>query len=106
MQKEDIINKCLSHVRGGNYLEIGVRTGASITQIRAKRKWGVDPELQLSADPFKNYLKRNLALLVGIRFFDMTSDVFFDVHKSLLKKIKFMLPSLMVCIPMNNLYET
>jgi len=86
MNKEQIINYCLERNKGSNYLEIGVRSGRSITPIVAKRKWGVDPEIRLSGHPLKNYLKKKKAFLFGTRFFNMTSDKFFETHKSLLKK--------------------
>ncbi|MBF0254039.1 MAG: class I SAM-dependent methyltransferase [Candidatus Omnitrophica bacterium] len=87
MQKEDIINKCLKKA-GGTYLEIGVEHGVSMRSVRAQQKWGVDPTIALSQNSFVNAVKKRLACLSGIRYFEMTSDDFFERNDDLLQKSK------------------
>lgn len=74
MNRIILINFLLSKIKGNNYLEIGVRDGKTITEIKAKTKVGVDPAY---------HLKKDLALkgvlgLNDFKLFKQTSDVFFE----------------------------
>jgi hypothetical protein len=73
MNRLTLINTLLTRIKGNNYLEIGVRDGKTITEVKAKHKVGVDPAY---------HLKRNLALkgvlgLNDFKLFKQTSDEFF-----------------------------
>lgn len=73
MNRISLINLLLAEIKGGSYLEIGVRDGKTISKIVSKSKVGVDPAYNL---------KRDLALkevmgLNNFKLFKQTSDVFF-----------------------------
>ncbi len=74
MNRNNLINHLLKKKTGTSYLEIGVRNGKTIAEIKANSKIGVDPA---------HKLKRNLAFkeLLGLndfKLFKLTSDDFFD----------------------------
>jgi hypothetical protein len=74
----------LDRFRDATYLEIGVNTGVSFIPIRARRKWGVDPNYILTA---KRRLKYAVFSSLGIkveRLFRMTSDEFFETKREML----------------------
>lgn len=74
MNRIKLINTLLKKIKGVNYLEIGVRDGKTIAEIKAKSKIGVDPayKLKKSLD-----LKRVLGLN-DFKLFKLTSDDFFE----------------------------
>lgn len=81
----EITQAALNATGRGNYLEIGVCTGASFIPLRAARKWGVDPDHYLS---WKRINKYRLFSLLHIRHeavFRETSDQFFERHERLLR---------------------
>lgn len=88
MKKEQIINASLEAIGGKKYLEIGVYQGGSIHAIKAKKRWGVDPSIVLSQNPIKNFLKKKIDFLLGVRYFEMTSDEFFKLKKSQLQRMQ------------------
>lgn len=71
LRKETHINRALKRF-GENtlYVEIGVRDGECIRQIRAQSRYAVDPAPLEPAGPNWN----------GVRLFPVTSDEFFDRH--------------------------
>lgn len=66
--KETYINEALSWVGGSTYVEIGVRDGDSIREIRAARRIGIDPKRG----------QRLWKVLDRIEFFEKSSDAFFS----------------------------
>jgi SAM-dependent methyltransferase len=62
----DVLNELLETSDRGRFLEIGVQAGVCGSRIRAREKWGVDPE------------PRALARTKYARFFQCTSDEFFE----------------------------
>ena len=69
--KETYVNRALArHERPTLYLEIGVRDGESFRLARADAKIGIDPERMPSMDELRP----------GERYFETTSDGFFDDH--------------------------
>lgn len=81
MNRLTVLQKIINHINGKTYLEIGVQTGAIISNIIAPTKIGVDPKFL-----FPRKLKL-LKLLGAVNFktIKSTSDAFFekDAHKIL-----------------------
>jgi hypothetical protein len=74
MNRIILINTLLSKIKGNSYLEIGVRDGKTITDIKAKSKVGVDPAYNLKKDlALKGVLGLN-----DFKLFKQTSDEFFE----------------------------
>lgn len=73
IHRVDVINTLLKHNQGTSYLEIGVRRGETISQIKANLRVGVDPGLQIENITPKE-LKKGLE---GANFHKITSDDFF-----------------------------
>lgn len=74
MNRVQLINDLLSKIKGGNYLEIGVRDGKTIVEINAKSKFGVDPAYNL-----KTSLKlKRVFGFNDFNLFKLTSDDFFE----------------------------
>ena len=69
--KETYVNRALArYERPTLYLEIGVREGESFRLVGADTKIGIDPERMPGMD----------VLMPGERYFETTSDEFFDDH--------------------------
>lgn len=86
MDRIEIAQACLDAMGDGNYLEIGVNDGASFIPVKARRKWGVDPNYQLS---WKRRLKYAVFSRLGLKIeklYRMTSDEFFAAERGLLEK--------------------
>jgi len=81
MNRQQIIKEILNKTNGKTYLEIGVDTGKCFLPVNAEIKIGVDPR------PPTNEIQ---AILDGksIRYFNMTSDSFFNNHKDIFEKHK------------------
>jgi hypothetical protein len=71
---------------GGNYLEIGVSRGDSFLPIRARAKWGVDPAPLLTPEQCRSRRRRAWLALRDERLFRMTSDDFFHLRSSWLRR--------------------
>lgn len=75
MNRITLVNSLLDFMRGESYLEIGVRDGKTITEIKAKHKVGVDPAYNLKRDlAFKEVFGFN-----DFKLFKQTSDDFFKI---------------------------
>jgi hypothetical protein len=79
------VQSVLDELSDATYLEIGVNTGVSFIPIRAKRKWGVDPNYLLT---WRRRLKYSVFSFLGLkveRLFRMTSDDFFAKKKDMIE---------------------
>ena len=96
-----IVQAIIKRINAVRYLEIGVSKGEAFLSIGAKQKFGVDPvnllrihERKLSKDNLileAKKVHRTFLSLIGkedVRFFEMTSDDFFDREKKLLSERK------------------
>ncbi|WP_339788078.1 class I SAM-dependent methyltransferase [uncultured Imperialibacter sp.] len=84
MNRKEIINRINSAWGVETYLEIGVQTGKNFLKVAAPKKIAVDPE-------FKIKLKRKIWYFLSwikSRFFEMTSDDFFNNRASNIFKEK------------------
>lgn len=79
MNRLTVIQKIIDSIKAESYLEIGVQKGEILTNVNAKRKYGVDPEFKLNLGKpittktlFKDNLYNNMIL------YQITSDRFFD----------------------------
>jgi hypothetical protein len=71
----DLINLKLQSFKNPKYIEIGVRNGETFFAVKAKKKWGVDPNHFFAKRALLKALtyKRNW----GFKMFKMKSDEFF-----------------------------
>jgi hypothetical protein len=74
MNRVEVIKKIIEKNKAKTYLEIGVEFGTVFSKIKAKRKIAVDPELKIS---WKKKIG-DLPSIFSARYFNMTSDEFFD----------------------------
>jgi hypothetical protein len=79
-----VIQAALDATGRGNYLEIGVCTGESFIPLKARRKWGVDPEHYLSWKRIAKYEVFSRLGLKDERVFRQTSDEFFERQAQML----------------------
>ena len=80
MKRHEFLRELHKVTANRNYLEIGVCTGESFIPLKARRKWGVDPDHYLS---WKRIAKYELFRRLGLkdeRVFRQTSDEFFERH--------------------------
>ena len=75
----DVIQTAIGTLAAQRYLEIGVAAGANFSKIQAPIKWGVDP-----CEP--QQLVRVAVDGDRVRYFQMTSDEFFDRQDSMLRR--------------------
>jgi hypothetical protein len=74
MTRSQLINFILSHTKGQNYLEIGIRDGGNLSKIHAPKRVGVDPSYELKKIV---HIKRHLNIN-SFELFKLTSDQFFE----------------------------
>jgi hypothetical protein len=75
MNRLSVLQKIINHIHGKTYLEIGVQTGAIISNINATCKIGVDPKFLF---PWRLRI-RKLTGVVNFKAVQMTSDAFFSM---------------------------
>lgn len=80
MDRIEVIQKILDKIKGNVYLEIGVEQGVCFLKINSEIKIGVDP-LPLLED-IKASLNKNS------KYFEMSSDEFFNNHKDIFEEYK------------------
>jgi len=73
MTRVDVINYLLQGRHQATYLEIGVRRGDCFCEIRARRKFAVDPVFQI-----KRWRYWGLKNILSASYFECTSDNFFN----------------------------
>lgn len=85
MRRTDVIQNIINWRKASVYLEIGVLSGENYLEIKAKNKIGVDPILSISRkEKIKYYLKHILSN--SNKFYQMTSDKFFEMDSNPLSK--------------------
>lgn len=77
MERQELIQSLINKHHFQTYLEIGVRDGNVFFSIECKKKVAVDPAFAFQT---KQRIKRMLYSFFGSRFFDLTSDEFFERH--------------------------
>lgn len=77
MNRVDIIQRIIDKTGAVTYLEIGVNKGRAFLKIRAREKFGVDPNLAIPGIKKTQWLMRNPSNLRA-RYFEKTSDDFFE----------------------------
>lgn len=90
LKRYHMIQQCIDAIKRRknkvNYVEIGVQTGFCFFQIKADNKLAVDPNFIIKwTNRVKAYLK-NLSNFNN-KFFEVTSDVFFEQQENYLNKI-------------------
>jgi len=89
MTRIEVIKKIIQKKNAQNYLEVGVFTGECFLQIKAKRKFAVDPEFRIPWEVRKDNLLKKINRRLFDKFelyFAKYSDDFFNEEKNLLKK--------------------
>lgn len=83
MDKADVIQNIIDLRRAKTYLEIGVADGSTFLKVRATRKYGVDPQFHIRKKIKRFVLNPRNCFN---KYFQMTSDVFFETQNPLLVK--------------------
>ncbi len=76
MNRMDIVQLVIDHLKARNYLEIGVKKGKLFLNVRAGKKLAVDPVLKIGAARKLKYSVRNTSNVFN-EYYEMTSDHFF-----------------------------
>jgi len=85
MNRIDVIQNIIDKIKANIYLEIGVRSGDAFLKIKAKNKYGVDPNFTITLwKKFRYYFKNPYNIFN--KYFIIESDAFFDKEKSRLSK--------------------
>ena len=86
MDRITLIQKIIDKAGFKTYLEIGSQSGRSLLPVRCRNKMAVDPRFKI---PFEKKLKWLLKNPANFRtkYFEETSDDFFERRKDVLKKI-------------------
>jgi hypothetical protein len=83
MNRVEVIQKLIDKIKAKNYLEIGVLGGACFLGIKARKKMGVDPKLLIPKKiKIMSYINNPFT-----RYYEITSDEFFNQRQGLLKSI-------------------
>ncbi len=83
MNRLSIIQQIIDAKKAKNYLEIGVSTGWLFFKVKASQKIAVDPHFIF---PWYNKVRRYLKLY-STRYYEMTSDNFFEKNANAIKDI-------------------
>ena len=87
MTRTDLIQEIIDKKGFKRYLEIGTYKGESFFPINCKYKVAVDPQFNIPIKRKIKWIVKN-ANNVFNRFFEHTSDSFFDKHEKFLSKFK------------------
>ncbi|MCS3737886.1 class I SAM-dependent methyltransferase [Mucilaginibacter dorajii] len=90
LQRYHMIQACIDVIKKKkkkvNYFEIGVQTGFCFFKIKAERKVAIDPNFIIKITKKVKAYYRNLSNFNN-RFFELTSDDFFEQKSDYIKKI-------------------
>ncbi len=84
IDRKIVVQKLLSKLEGGSYLEIGVELGQSLLPIQARQKHGVDPNPIVPMRHRIRMFMQNLLSRNKVHLHQMTSDDFFAQRNSIL----------------------
>ncbi len=84
IDRKTVVQKLLSQLGGGTYLEIGVELGQSLLPIEASQKHGVDPNPIVPVRHRIRMLMQNMFSRNKVHLHQMTSDDFFARRNSIL----------------------
>lgn len=80
-----LLQKIINRKKNVSYLEIGVLAGDTFLRIKARHKWGVDPDFGIEPVKKARYYLKNLFNVFN-RYYQMESNTFFDTHRELLSR--------------------
>jgi hypothetical protein len=80
-----VLQKIINRKRAATYLEIGVLAGDAFLRIKAKHKWGVDPNFEIEPIKKLRYYMKNISNIFN-EYYDMDSDSFFEKKNAMLSK--------------------
>ena len=83
VSRVQILQKILDQRQGETYLEVGVHRAKCFHQIKAKRKYAIDPQFLIGWIRWFKHLPQQLK---HEKYFKMTSDQFFKQYAHLLEK--------------------
>lgn len=86
MKRTTLIQELIRKKKYKNYLEIGCQYGMSFLPIRCRRKIAVDPMFKIPAKRKLKWLLKN-PTNISNRYFEETSDDFFEKRKNVLKRL-------------------
>lgn len=81
MDRKEVIEAIFDRIKGETYLEIGVDQGDIFLSVNSEIKIGIDPKPP--NDRIRAVLDGN-----SIRYFEMTSDKFFNKHRNIFDELK------------------
>jgi len=76
MNRVEVLQRIIDKTRAHTYLEIGVEAGDCFLQIKARRKFAVDPNFNITTEKKIKWMVRNI-FNVTARYYQSTSDGFF-----------------------------
>lgn len=80
-----LLQKIINRKKNVSYLEIGVLAGDTFLRIKARHKWGVDPDFGISPVKKTRYYLKNFFNIFN-RYYRVESNTFFDTHGALLSR--------------------
>ena len=84
IDRKMVVQKLLTQLGGGSYLEIGVELGQSLLPIQARQKHGVDPNPIVPMRHRLRMFMQNMFSRNKVHLHQMTSDDFFACRSSIL----------------------
>lgn len=88
MNRTQVLQAIIERIQAKTYLEIGLGSGRSFHAVQIPRKLGIDPVLPRLTTRLKGRL-RALGKGATIRYFRMTSDIFFGGHPHVVDRQPF-----------------
>ena len=85
MDRIQILQKLIDKNNFKSYLEVGTFRGESFLPLKCKKKIAVDPKFQISKKEKFEWILKNPTNL-GNRYFEMTSENFFDSQQKILSE--------------------
>ena len=85
MNRVTLLQQIINREKDVSYLEIGVLAGDTFLRIKARHKWGVDPDFGISPVKKARYYLKNFFNIFN-RYYRMESNTFFDTHRALLSR--------------------
>lgn len=87
MNRLEAIQLLINHTKAKNYLEIGVFNGSNFLEVHTKNKHAVDPVLKIT-NRYKLHAILNDPRNLMNKYFNLTSDAYFQSQKKTLEKNK------------------
>ena len=85
MNRVTVLQEIINKRRAATYLEIGVLAGDTFLRIKARHKWGVDPNFEIEPMKKARYYMKNISNIFN-EYFNMDSNTFFEKESARLSR--------------------